>query len=346
MSGQEQGWSVSRIVHRIGPFVVGLIFIGAIWLLVREVNHYNFSEIREALYQIPRRKVAISFILTVLNYVILMGYDLLAVKSIGHPLPLRRIALASFTGFATSLSFGALLGGGSVRYRLYRAWGLSNSEIVQLVVIMAITFWFGVFALAGVVFLWKPFQISTDWSLPLSTARPLGPPLILLAIAYLVLTVVWKKPIRIGGKDARLPSFAMSAAQLAVAATDLIVAAACLYVLLPESADVSYMHFLGVYLLATVVVVLTHIPGGVGIFELIVLTASPLENKEPLFAAILIFRVMYFLLPLLIAAILFGAYELRLRSQSLRRFFGKPDQTSLPSREGETPAGPPKPERG
>jgi len=319
MSGETEGGSFRKILHRLSPFLVTVIFAAAAFLLYRQVRQYSPEGIKEAVLRIPRGQMLLSFILMIANYVVLIGYDLLAVKSIGHPLPLRRIALASFTGFATSYSFGALLGGGSVRYRLYSAWGLSAAEIVQLIVILGITFWFGVFALAGIVFVWQPLQINAEWNLPFTSVRPLGWFLILLAVGYLALTVVWKKPIRIRGREARLPGFRMSAAQLSVAAGDLVVAAACFYVLLPPEVDVSYVQILGVYLLAVVAVVLTHVPGGAAVFELFVLGTCPVDNKEAVLAAILAFRVIYYLLPLLTAAVLMGLYEIRLRSRALRR---------------------------
>lgn len=322
MSEEPRHGSVRRFLHRISPLLVVLVFGGAAWLLYRQVRHYSLAEIREAILRIPRGQIVLSCVLTVVNYVILMGYDMLAVKSVAHPLPFRRVALASFTGFATSYSFGALLGGGSVRFRLYSAWGLSPGEIVQLVVILGVTFWFGVFALAGVIFIVHPFEISPDWHLPFRTTFPLGFPLIALAVAYLAVTVLWTKPIHLWGKDIKLPGFGMSAAQLAVAAGDLIVAAACFYVLFPQGA-VSYLDFLGVYLLAIVVVVLSHVPGGVAVFDVIILQMTPVPHKKAVLAAIVLFRVIYYLLPLLGAAALLTYFELRLRSASFRRMLGK-----------------------
>jgi uncharacterized membrane protein YbhN (UPF0104 family) len=209
-----------------------------------------------------------------------------------------------------------------VRFRLYSAWGLSPSEIVQLVVILGVTFWFGVFALAGVIFIAHPFEIGSDWHVPFTTTFPLGFPLIAMAVAYLAVTIVWHKPVRLWGKDVKLPSFRMSAAQLAVAAGDLVVAAACFYVLFPKGA-VSYLDFLGVYLLALVVVVLSHVPGGVAVFDVIILKMSPVEHKEAVLAAIVLFRVIYYLLPLLGAAALLTYFELKLRTRSFRQMLDK-----------------------
>jgi phosphatidylglycerol lysyltransferase len=322
MSEESRTGSVRTFLHRISPLLVVLVFAGATYLLYRQVRHYSWAEIRDSIYKVPRGQIILSCVLTVINYVVLMGYDVLAVKSVAHPLPLRRIALASFTGFATSYSFGALLGGGSVRFRLYSAWGLSPGEIVQLVLILGVTFWFGVFALAGVIFIVHPFEISSDWHLPFQTTLPLGFPLIAMAVVYLAVALAWRKPIHLWGKEVKLPSFRMSAAQLAVAAGDLVVAAACFYVLFPVGA-VSYLDFLGVYLLAIVVVVLSHVPGGVAVFDVIILKMSPVSHKQAVLAAIVLFRVIYYLLPLLGAAALLVYFELRLRTASFRRMLGK-----------------------
>jgi glycosyltransferase 2 family protein len=109
---------------------------------------------------------------------------------------------------------------------------------------------------------------------------------------------------------------------LSVAAGDLIVAAACFYILFPIGA-VSYADFLGVYLLAIVVVVLSHVPGGVAVFDVIILKMSPVAHKQAVLAAIVLFRVIYYLLPLLAAAALLTLYEFRLRSASFRRMLGR-----------------------
>jgi uncharacterized membrane protein YbhN (UPF0104 family) len=322
MSEDQRGGSVRAFLHRISPLLVIAVFAAAVCLLFQQVRQYSLAEIREAVLRVPKYQIVLSCILTAISYIVLMGYDLLAIKSVAHPLPLRRVALASFTGFATSYNFGALLGGGSVRFRLYSAWGLSPAEIVQLVVILGVTFWFGVFALAGVIFIVRPFEITPDWHLPFATTFFLGFPLIAAAVIYLAVTVIWKTPIRLLGKDVKLPGFKMSAAQLAVAAGDLVIAAACFYVLFPKGV-VSYLDFLGVYLFAIVVVVLSHVPGGVAVFELIILKMTPDAQRTDVLAAILLFRVIYYLLPLLAAAALLVYFELRLRTRSLQQSLDK-----------------------
>ncbi len=155
-----------------------------------------------------------------------------------------------------------------------------------------------------------------------TTTYPLGYLLIAMAAAYLAVTVIWKKPIRLWGKAVKLPGFKMSAAQLSVAAGDLVVAAACFYVLFPKGTT-GYFDFLGIYLFAIVVVVLSHVPGGAAVFEVIILNMvmkmSPEIERADVLAAILLFRLIYYLLPMLGAAGLLVYFELRLRSRSFQQ---------------------------
>jgi uncharacterized membrane protein YbhN (UPF0104 family) len=284
-------------------------------MLYRDLRHYTLADFQEALLRISPARMLICVALTVVNYIVLMGYDLLAVRSIRHPLPLKRVAFASFVGFAMSYNFGSLLGGGSVRYRFYSLWGLRPAEIVQLVMILAITFWIGVFALAGVVFLWEPMEIVQELKLPVRNTTPLAWSLIAVAAGYLALSAIWRKPIHLGGKEYRLPGPGMSAAQLAVAALDLIIAAACFHVLFPGDLSISYASILGTYLMAVVAGVLVHAPGGAGVFELVMISMAPPELKPVYTAVCVVFRALYNWLPLLIAGPMYILYEHRLRAR-------------------------------
>ena len=110
-----------------------------------------------------------------MNYVILVGYDYLAIRYVQEPLALWKVALASFTGYACSYNIGATVAGTSVRYRLYSAWGLPLLKILQLLVILGLTFWFGVFALAGTIFIFRSAAHAGD-RLPGRCQGPSPPP--------------------------------------------------------------------------------------------------------------------------------------------------------------------------
>lgn len=304
---------MNNILHRLVPVLEIAIFAAAAWLLYHELKPYHLRDIRQALQVLPGWRLWIAVGLTAIDYLVLIIYDVLAIRAIRHPLPLRKIALASFTGFAISYNFGSLLGGTSVRYRLYSAWGLSAVEILQLVVMLGITFWLGLLALAGVCFVVRPFPIPPQLPLPFDSVRPLGVFSLALVVGSLGLTRVRKAPLRIRGLQAQLPKTGTAVLQLGVAATDLAIAAACLYTLVSYDLTVGYGEFLGIYLLAVVSVVLTHVPGGVGVFELVVLTLAAPQSSASMVAALLVFRVIYYLLPLGVAVLLLAMNEIVLR---------------------------------
>jgi uncharacterized membrane protein YbhN (UPF0104 family) len=320
MSDEQRGANGAAWIHKVAPLAVLVIVTIAGVVLYRELRQHSWEDYRNALVQIHPWRMCACVGLMIINYAVLIGYDWIAVKSIRHPLPFRRIAFASFVGFAMSYNFGSLLGGGSVRYRFYSIWGLKPIEIAQLVMILAITFWFGVFGLAGVVFLLRPMDIAPQTNLPIADTQALAWTLISFAGAYLLVSAiwanVWKKPIHFMGREWRFPGFWMSAAQLSVAALDYFVAAACFWMLFPGHLQVGYTEILGVYLLANVAGVLTHAPGGAGVFEAVMVKMAPTELQPAFTAACVVFRVLYNWLPLLVAAPLYIMFERRIRRES------------------------------
>lgn len=298
-----------RIKTWLGPALVLALFIATIWLLHHELRGYSLHDIVASMKGIPSSRRWAALGLTVLNYAILIGYDWLGVRYVGHRLSFRRIALASFLGFSIGNNFGMLFGGSTVRYRLYSSWGLSALEIVKLLVILEVTFWGGVFALAGGLLTCMPMQLPAWLPIPLVTTRPLGVALAMVAAGYLGICAVRHQPVRVGSWTFSSPRLTFSLLQYGIAALDLMVAAAALYVLLLP-VGIGYIHFLVVYLLAIVVALVTQIPGGLGVLELATLVLLNPRQPQAVVAALLTFRVIYYLGPLAVGLITLGANEL------------------------------------
>lgn len=311
--------SVKKLRRAAGIVFVTGVFAGAMWLLIDQIQNYKLSEIRDSLKAISAGRIWGAVGLCVLNYAILAGYDLLAIRSIRHPLPLPKVVMASFVGYASSFNFGVLLGGLSVRYRLYSSWGLSPIEIGKLLVVLTVTFWIGLFALAGVVFVAQPIAIPAQFRLPFSTVRPLGYLLLATTAIYLSLCALGARQIRIRGRVIPLPKLHFAVSQVGVASADLLVAACILYVLLPPSLGVSYLSFLGMYLLVVVAVLFTNVPGGLGVLEVMVLALLSPSQPPAVIASLLVFRLMYYLGPLVIATVLFVGHEFWLVISRWRR---------------------------
>jgi phosphatidylglycerol lysyltransferase len=308
-----------RFLHVLGRVLILLVFLGAAWLLYHRLKAYSLQQIRDALANIPWWHIVAASVLTVLNYAILVGYDWLAVRWVGEKdLPLRKIALASFTGYAFSYNFGATLFGTSIRYRLYSAWGVRLLKILDLLLILGLTFWFGVFTLAGVVFVAAPLPIPKQLrhlNLPVEGTFWLGVVLLLLSAGYVSFSALRRRPLKLFGWQIPLPPLKLTLYQIAIACGDLLVAAAVLYSLLPPI-NGGYFRILGVFMLAFVVAVLTHVPGGYGVFDALIVHFLPAEKGPSVVAALLVFRVIYYWVPLLIAGIMLGYHELTLTRES------------------------------
>jgi len=317
----------------LGKLFVLFICLLACWLLYNKLKSYSLDEILGSIAQIKSSQLLYAVLLVVLNYVILIGYDWLAIRAIHRKLPLARVGLVSFTGCAVSYNLGALLGGTTVRYRLYSAWGFHAIDIVRLVLMLAVTFWIGALGLAGGVLLFADVMVPPELGIDPGHIRPVGAGLLALCLLYLF--VCWwakGRAVRIWKKEFSLPELPIALAQTAVACADLIVAAYCLYVLLPPDSGISFASFLPNYLLAQVAVVLTHVPGGVGVLEVILMHIIHGVQPALLFGAILVFRFLYYLVPLAVSAVMLFLYEFRLRARTPEQIKAEAEATILPGR--------------
>lgn len=303
-------WTI--LVQIVLPAAVCVL---AVVLIRHQFHDLSWEGLKKSIRSIPRSRIMISLGLSLLNYVVLIGYDRVSLRAIGKQFSWAQTAFASFTGFAVSYNFGTLLGGTAVRSRLYATWGLSASEIVRLVILLGTTFWIGVFALAGVMFLIAPFPIppALQEKLPVSSLAVLGVILLVIASLWFCLPLFRKEPIRLGRFELTIPPLKILWQQLAVSVADFVIAGGCLYVLLPDSVTIGFWPFISIFLLANVSVVLTHAPGGAGIFEVVILNCMPPEIKTEVLASLLVFRVIYQLLPLSVALTMLAGHEYYLR---------------------------------
>lgn len=304
---------------KVAPVLILLLVLGALWLLHRELSHYHLQDIEKSLATMTWGQLGLATTLTCLSYGVLVGYDWIGVQAIGQTLPLGRIALASFLGYSASNNFGTLLGATTIRLRMYTAWGLSAIEIVKLLIVLSLTFWIGLFGLSSAVFLLDPLSIPSGLHLPLADTRPLGILFAVIVAGYFVLCGWRKQPLQLKGVSFQLPSTKLALGQMAIAALDLTLSGSVLYVCMPSELDVGFGHFLAIYLLALVAAVLSHVPGGLGVLELVFIVLLKPEHPEQVLGALLAFRVIYYLIPLAIGTCLMGYLELAPRMHHVRQ---------------------------
>ncbi|MDF5718279.1 MAG: lysylphosphatidylglycerol synthase domain-containing protein [Rhizonema sp. NSF051] len=306
-----------KLQHNFSSLFGLLLLVLSLWAIAQELRGYSYRDVFNSLEAIPKNRLSWSIWLTALGYIIMIGYDSLGFRYIGRSLSLKRIAFTSLLSCVFSNTIGfALLTGTAIRYRYYLSWGVSALAIAQIIAFANFTFWLGMFAVAGIMFLANPLTIPPQLHLPFATARPIGVIFLSLVVAYLLGSIFVKQPLRIRSQEFLFPSFNISASQILISSLDWILAAATLYVLLPANTTLSYLDFLGVYLLAMFAGVVSNVPGGLGVFEFVILEIlSPKVSKTALIGSMLAYRGIYYFLPLIVAAGILGVYEMRYRSK-------------------------------
>ncbi len=311
----------THLIRRALPAVSVLLLAGAFWVLHRELTLHHPRDIWRAILGLPPGAILFAAGLTTIGYLLLSLYDVLALRYVRQPVGMPRTMFTGFVAYAFSQTLGfPLLTGSSIRYRLYSAWGLSAVEIAQLIAFTMVTFWLGVLSVSGAVLAAAPADAATVFPLPGWAIRVLGIVMLGIVLGYLTATNVRHRPVHIRGWRIHLPPPRLAAAQLGLACLDWTVAAAVLYVLLPAGGHVSFWALVAVFVLAQVAGVVSHVPGGLGVFESLVVLAFRGQFAAPeLVGSLVMYRVVYYLGPFLLATALFVAYEARQRREAVSR---------------------------
>jgi phosphatidylglycerol lysyltransferase len=315
---------LKRLKPFLGPALALTLLAAAAWVLSAQLSGHGWQEILDTLAQETERDLLLAFGLTAVNFAVLSGYDILALRYIGHPLPHVRAAFASFAGNAFSNTIGlSTLAGSSVRYRLYTSWGLSAAEIAKIVVFTTLTLWLGLFSIGGIIFTLRPLPLP-DWiTLPFHTTRPLGFMLLVPPAIYLLAASRSERTWRIGKVELLLPEFKSALAQVVIASLDWALAAAVFYALLPPWANVTFPLVLGAFLLGQIAGLISQVPGGLGVFEsCLIFLLTPRIPAATLFASLMAYRLVYYAAPLAVASALLGIRETIAAKNTLKSIVG------------------------
>ncbi len=304
---------LSAILHRFG-FVITLALFGVALLVLYEAfKRHDIGEVFAAMRALAPWQLVTALGLTAAGYLSLCGYDYLAFIYLRHPLPVRKVTLAAFIGYAFTNSAGhSVISGGSVRFRLYSVWGLSPVEISKLLLFCFATFHLGMWALQAVLFMIYPVRVGQLLHIgPVATVA-LGVALGTTVAGYIVWTLVRRKPIRIKRLELEVPTLPVTLGQIVVVAIDVLLAAGVVYVLVPDRGGVGLGAFVAVYLVALLGGYISQVPGGLGVLEgLMILLLTPALDDAEVLGAMLAYRVIYCLLPLGLAVLLLGFFEIR-----------------------------------
>lgn len=323
MTGDGREPVARRWTQWLGVAIGGAIFALALYSLRKEFGTYTVREVRFAVRTLDPIFIIRGALFAIGAYATLALYDVLAIRYVKSELPTQRIAFISFIAFSFSnaLGFPLLLGGG-LRYRLYNAAGLSSAEIALSIAFSSVTFWLGVLAATGASLLFAPTGSADLFGLPLVSLRILGAVLLLAVVAYLVACAFYRRPIRVLGWEFVPPSGLMALAQTVVACVDWVLVAAVLWAVLPlPPENLTFGVVLCAFVLAHVAGLVSHVPGGLGVFEFtfVALLRGYMEPTH-LLSAVIVFRIIYFLFPLGVALVLLAANELARGNSRFARF--------------------------
>ena len=306
-------------LKRLTPLLSVALFAAAGWALHGALQGHAIDDVAAHLDTLSVRQIAAAIVLTLASYVVLTGYEALAMRHVGCRLPYRKVALGSFVSYVFAHNIGvSLLTGGTVRYRIYSAEGVSSVDIAVITLLCTINFALGSTLIMGVALLVEPSPMLSGLGLPVPVLRTAGAACLLAVLAYLAWTCTHRRPIWVREWELRPPNLTFSLAQIGLSVLDIAAAAGALFVLSPlPEAGIGFLAFLGVFTLAIVAGVISHVPGGLGVVETVVIVLLPDQPAAGLFAALIAFRVLYYVIPLLIGAALLGLFEARAHRERL-----------------------------
>lgn len=306
-------FSQSVWVRQVLPSVAVFIVFGlALYALYHLFSTINVGTVVAQVKALPLRTVLLSLITTAASYIALIGYDWSALRFIGKSVPPAVLAAGSFAAYAIGNTVGlSALSGGAVRYRFYSAVGLDASDVALVSAFCAISFGVGVVAIGCAALVYDPIAVSSIFSSSGAIIR-YGSLAIVAAIAMAIgWASILKKDSQLGRTRFTFPDWRVLIVQIAFSLADICFAAATLYLLLPADANISFLAFLVVFSAAAVAAVISHVPGGVGVFEGVV--AAGLANTaslDAIAASLIAYRVIYYLIPFFAGILTLSAHEL------------------------------------
>lgn len=305
--GHRAWWPLTKRV------LTWVFFILVGYLLVSLARNLDWQEANAALRSYRPATLLLALVASAASYLVYSSFDLLGQRYARHRLPRRQILPVTFVCYAFNLNFGAWVGGLAFRYRLYSRLGLDNLQITKVYTLSLTTNWVSYLLLAGLVFTTGAVVPPGGWDIGPIALRALGLLLLSLAIAYLLLCAFSRRRSwTIRGHGIGLPSLRLAVAQILLGSANWMLMALIIHLLLPQ--QIGYPTVLGVLLISSIAGVITHIPAGLGVLEAVFIAMLQHEtSRGSLLAALIGYRVIYYLLPLLVATIVYLGIEARAR---------------------------------
>ena len=321
---------LKQLLKKLTPFITIALFLVACYVLWRQLRNHDPSQLWSNILDIKAWELITAIGLTMLGYIALSGYDIVAVKFRDRNVPTWKPMLAGLLGYSFTNTTGhAVIVGGFIRLRIYPAWGFKASDVGFIVVFGMMTYWLGLITMSGLAFVLEPHELGRLIRIDGMWIRMIGIGLLLLLAVYLLICGLRKQPVKLWKWEFRLPNLATSIMQTCVSCLDLAIAASVLWVLLPDDGKLPLLGFFGLFAVVQFIALMSLVPGGLGVFAtLMVLALGQGSNPTHVLGSILVFRAIYYLAPFVLGVVAFGCFTLSSRKAIARFYEDEPGATT------------------
>ncbi|HQS30385.1 MAG: hypothetical protein B7X59_03815 [Polaromonas sp. 39-63-203] len=291
----------------------GLFFGLIAWLLISQARTIDRGEVLTSLEAYPLASVGLAALLAAASFLLYSCFDLLGRRYTGHTLGTATVMTVTFVSYVFNLNLGSLVGGVGFRYRLYSRLGLGTGLITRVMTFSMLTNWMGYLLLGGLVFALMPPALPEGWAIGTGHLRLIGIGLVLVALGYVALCAFARqRQWTVRAHEIDLPSARLAALQLTMGASNWLLMSGIVFVLLQQR--IEFPLVVSVLLLAAVAGVITHIPAGLGVLEAVFVALLSYKMPQPaILAALVAYRVVYYLAPLCVATVVYVVMEARAR---------------------------------
>lgn len=289
--------------------VLAGFFVFVATLVVIQARAIHWGEVFDTMRAYPVGVVLLAAALAAASHLIYSSFDLVGRHYTGHTLRAPTVMAITFVSYAFNLNLGTVVGAVAMRVRLYSRLGLGAATVARIVGSSMLTNWLGYFLLAGLAFIWWPLALPADWHVGIGTLRAIGAALVAVSLAYLALCAFSKRrEWTVRGHEIALPSLRVALVQLLLSTANWAMMGATIFVLL--QGKVVYPMALGVLLIGAVAGLLSRVPAGLGVLEAVFMALLSAQLADSaLVAAVLLYRAVYYWVPLGVAAVLYLAME-------------------------------------
>jgi uncharacterized membrane protein YbhN (UPF0104 family) len=301
---------MKKKLEYVWPFVGLAAVVFSLYLLSKELRGVHLGDIWEAMTDRGMLAFGLCVASTLLAYAALAWYDRIALMHVGKKLPWSVVSVVSFVAYALGHNIGvSVVSSGVVRYRAYSRMGLTVGEVAVVTGFCAFTFAYGAVLLGGLVLVGEPGLVSRVLDMPASVATAVGLCMLALVLLYQAGSVFHFRPLVIRSFHIEYPKSQIAFRQMFAAPLEIIGAASIIYFALPDAGNPGFFAVLGILLLSFSAGLISNAPGGIGVFEFVFIKALPEVPKADVLAALIMFRLLYLIIPLAMSCVVILVFE-------------------------------------